>query len=141
MNNELILAPILGHIFLVMLIYVLLLVRKIKAAKAGLVDREIAAMDRKAWPADVVKASNNLDNQFEAPMMFYALCLILYLTQAVTTLTLVLAWFFLLSRYLHAFVHVTSNYVPIRMRVFASGLVALTGMAIVAACKIWSFYP
>ncbi len=122
-----------------MSIYLLLLRRKLKVAKTGAVDLKATALDCKAWPDEgVVKASNNLDNQFEAPVLFYALCFTLYLVDGVNQLTLILAWFFVASRLLHAYVHVNSNYVPVRMRVFAAGLGSLVFMALAAAWQMVS---
>jgi hypothetical protein len=139
-KSQLIFAPLLAHICLVMTMYLVLLVRKLRASKTGEVDLKAAALNCKAWPNEVLKASNNLDNQFEAPMMFYALCFVLFAVQGVTTFTLFLAWFFVFSRYLHAYVHAGRNYVPLRMRVFAAGLVSLALMTGVAGYKIWSLY-
>ena len=132
MNSQLIFVPILAHICLVLALYTLLLVRKIKAAKTGEVDVKATALNCKLWPKEVLKVSNNLDNQFEAPLLFYAVCFVLYHLDAVNTVSLILAWFFVFSRYLHAFIHTGSNYVPWRMRVFAAGLVSLVALLFMA---------
>jgi hypothetical protein len=50
------------------------------------------------------------------------------------TLLIVLAWFYTALRYFHAYVHVTSNYVPLRMKVFiVSLLVILVMLGLIAA--------
>lgn len=139
MNNELIFAPVLGHIFLVFALYTLLLVCKLQAKKTQEINLKEAALNCKAWPDEVLKVSNNLDNQFEAPVLFYTLVVATYLLSQVSTLTLILAWLFFLSRCAHAFVHVTSNYVPVRMKLFALGLLALAGLAINIACALLPF--
>lgn len=133
MSNELIFIPVLAHIVLVLLVYLLLLITKKKAVRQQSVDLKATALNCKAWPDEVVKVSNNLDNQFEAPVMFYALCVILFSIDAVSMPALILAWVFSLSRFAHAYVHCTSNYVPVRMKVFAVGILALfalTGLAL-----------
>ncbi len=141
MKPQLIFVPVLAHICLVMSLYLLLLVRKVRVAKSGEVDLKETALNCKAWPdTSVIKASNNLDNQFQAPMMFYALCFILYAVGGVNTLTLILAWFFVFSRCLHAYIHTGRNYVPHRMPAFAAGLLSLAAMLGVAAFEIWSKY-
>lgn len=48
----------------------------------------------------------------------------------------VLAWLFIASRYAHAYVHLGSNYVPLRMRLFIIGFVVLLAMLLVAAWKL-----
>lgn len=140
MAAELIFVPILVHFFLVIGVYILLLLRKLAVKKKrDSFNYKATALNNKAWPDEVVVVSNNLDNQFEAPVLFYTLCVVIYLLKAVDSVTLLLAWFFVASRILHAFVHIGSNYVPVRMRVFAAGIFALVGMAGVAAHRLWAF--
>jgi hypothetical protein len=134
MSSSYIFWPVLAQVFLTLAMFILLGARKAKAVKAGKVNRQQAALDSRAWPEDVVKVSNNIANQFEVPVLFYVLCFVLYSVQAVGTTAVVLAWFFVVSRYAHAYVHVYSNYVPVRMRLFMVGcLVLLTMLAI----SIW----
>ena len=45
---------------------------------------------------------------------------------AAGTVAVVLAWLFVVSRYAHAYVHVGSNYVPVRMRLFMVGCVSFS---------------
>ena len=72
-----------------------------------------------------IGTSNALANQFQLPVVFYALCLMLASINAVSTLALVLCWAYVVMRWVHAYVHVTSNYVPTRMRVFIGSSVVL----------------
>lgn len=135
MKAEWILAPVLAQVLLVILVYVLMGVRKAAAVKARQVDRQKAALDNRVWPPRVVQVNNNITNQFEAPVLFYVLCLSLLLLDAVSTAALVVATLFVASRYLHAWVHTHSNYVPVRMRLFLFGvlmLMILAGLAISA---------
>lgn len=132
MPSQLIFIPVLAHIVLVFGIYLLLLKRKKQAFKEQPIDLKVTALNCKAWPDEVVKVSNNLDNQFEAPVLFYALCTILFCIKAVNTPALVLAWAFSLSRYVHAYVHCNSNYVPVRMKIFSLGIACLMGLLVLA---------
>lgn len=133
MNSSHIIWPVLAQIFLTLVMFILLGVRKAKAVKAGEVNRKQAALNNREWPEDVVKVSNNIANQFEIPVLFYVLCLALYSINAVGMLALVLAWLFVLSRYAHAYVHTGSNYVPMRLRLFLFGCFVLIAMLILAA--------
>ena len=134
--NYPILTPVLAHITLVFALYLLLLQRKIAAAKKGGVDRREAALNCKAWPEDVVKVSNNLDNQFEAPVLSYGLCLFHHVTGGVNQLALILAWTFVFSRYVHTYVHTGTNYVPHRMKAFVVGMGSLFGLFVLAVLKV-----
>jgi hypothetical protein len=58
-------------------------------------------------------------------VIFYVLCLVLAGIDAVTMIILVVAWVFVATRFVHAYVHVTTNYVPARLRAFLLGAVSL----------------
>lgn len=136
MGSSHILWPVLAQVFLTLVMFIVLGMRKAKAVKAGGVNRQQAALDNRVWPEDVVKVSNNIANQFEAPVLFYILCLVIYSVNAAGTVAIVLAWLFVLSRYVHAYVHVGSNYVPMRLRMFLFGCVVLLAMLILVAWEL-----
>ena len=136
MQAHIIFWPVLMQILLILLMYMLLGYRKAKAVKTGNVNLKATALDNKAWPPEVVKVSNNIDNQFEIPMVFFVLCLLFFGIGQVDLLVLSLAWAYVISRYAHAYVHIGSNYVPLRMRIFAFGCLVLLTMAFVAAWKL-----
>lgn len=136
MNASHIIWPVLAQIFLTLAMFVVLGVRKAKAVKAGEVNRQQAALNNREWPEDVVKVSNNIANQFEVPVLFYVLCWVLYSINAAGMVAIVLAWLFALSRYAHAYVHIGSNYVPMRLRLFLVGCLALIAMLILAAWQL-----
>ena len=117
--------PVLLHMLLVVMLYVVLALRKAKAVKAGLVNRKSTALDNKAWNDDVVKVSNNIDNQFETPIMFYLLTAMIFLTGIVDVFSLALCWSWVVIRYIHAWVHIGRNYVPNRLKLFALSLLII----------------
>jgi hypothetical protein len=136
MHSTFILWPVLAQILLILLMYILLGYRKAKAVKTGSVNLKATALDNKAWPDAVLKVSNNIDNQFEIPIVFFVLCLLFYGIGQVDVLVLTLAWAYVISRYVHAYVHVGSNYVPLRMRIFSVGCLILLVMTLIAAWKL-----
>jgi hypothetical protein len=135
-NTKLILWPVLAQIFLILTMYIVLGARKAKAVKARAVDLKATALNNKAWPDDVLKVSNNIDNQFEIPTVFFVLCLLFASLGQIDAVVLSLAWAFVFSRYIHAYVHISSNYVPLRMRVFAIGCVILLILTLLAAWRL-----
>lgn len=142
MNSSPIFWPVLAQVFLTLVMFIVLGARKARAIKAGTVNRQQAALDNRVWPEDVVKVSNNIANQFEVPVLFYVLCLVIHSVNAAGTVALVLAWLFVLSRYAHAYVHVGSNYVPMRLRLFLFGCLVLLVMLVLVVWKLalGSFY-
>lgn len=132
MNPNLIFWPVLAQITLTFVVFTRLGVEKSRAMKSGGVDMNKTALDNDAWPDNVLKVSNNLRNQFQLPVLFFTLCLVFFSLDAITTVVLSLAWAFVISRIIHAWIHMGSNYVPARFRVFLFGIVMLIVMLIFA---------
>lgn len=110
----------LAHVLLVYIVYMVMLKRRYLAVKSG--EAKISQYKiRSTEPASSVTVANNLINQFELPVLFHALCLALFVTNGVNYLTLVLMWLFILTRYVHAWVHLNRNHVLHRSRVFFLG--------------------
>jgi hypothetical protein len=124
MNQTAIFWPVIAQVFLVYLVYGLLSLRRRAAVRAGSVRRSDFRENRNE-PPESVFAHNNLLNQFQLPVLFYVVCLCLYVTQGSSIVTVALAWIFVVLRYLHAFIHVTSNRIRYRSPVFALGYVVL----------------
>ncbi len=138
MNQQLIFIPVLLQMLLVFAMFIRLGIVKSKAMSAGLADRSKTALDTKAWPENVVKVSNNIANQFETPVLFYILLLVIYLTESVNSAALGLTFAYVISRYIHAYIHVTSNTVPYRLKAFLFGVFILMGLTIWLLIKLIS---
>ena len=136
MNNDLIFLPVLAHIILIFSLYIYLGKVKSRAVKEGSVDRKVASLNPKAWPEFVLKVSNNLDNQFDSPIIFYMLSIIFYLTNNVNGILILMLSAYVFTRYVHAYIHVTSNYVPHRYKSFVIGLLTLLVLTIWLILKI-----
>lgn len=130
MNPTLVFMPLITHILLVFALYIKLGREKSKAARLDSFDPKATALDPKAWPESVVKVSNNIDNQFQTPVIFYALTFTFFLTDTVNNLILGLFCLYVLSRFVHAHVHISSNYVPYRYKAFLFGILLLLGLTI-----------
>lgn len=76
-------------------------------------------------PENLRILSRHVVNLHEAPVLFYAITIIAYVTDSVTTLILALAWAYVALRYAHSYVHLTSNKVLYRFRVFATSQIVL----------------
>jgi len=119
--------PIIAHVALVYFLYVLLSYRRQKLVRGGKIRRSNYRENRDK-PAEGLVVKHCLANQFELPVLFYACCVLLYMTEADNLVAVVLAWIFVASRYLHAFIHVTSNNLRYRSPLFACGYVVLGAM-------------
>jgi hypothetical protein len=130
--------PIIAHVALVYFLYMLLGYRRRTLVRAGKVRRSNYRENRDE-PAEGLFVKNCLANQFELPVLFYASCILLYMTEADNLAAVVLAWLFVALRYLHAFVHVTSNDLRYRSPLFAVGYVVLGAMWLWLA--VWMVFP
>lgn len=114
--------PMLAQVLLTYVIYALGSFRRIGAVKAG----KARASDFKVpsvEPEPSATALRNLSNQFELPVLFYAVCLALYVTDGAGNAAVALAWAFVAARVAHSWVHVTSNRIRIRRPLFMLGYV------------------
>lgn len=118
MSANLIFLPVLVQILLTLAGYIGLAIAKASAVKNKQVNETRRGLYDDAWPESVIKINNNIRNQFELPVIFYVLCFMLWALQAVTLFVLIVAWLFVLSRLVHAYIHTGSNYVPLRRNVF-----------------------
>lgn len=124
MNQTTIFWPMLAHVLLIYIVYGVLGRRRYVAIKSG--EAKVSQYKaRSTEPASCVSVASNLSNQFELPVLFYALCLTLHVTDGVNYLTLALMWIFVASRYFHAWVHLTSNNLLLRSRSFFVGAVII----------------
>jgi len=134
-----ILFPMLAHIGWVFLLYVWLTVARQQAVRRGEV--EYGSFARGEEPHHVARITRNLANQFELPVVFYALVVLLVATNKVTTIDIVAAWLFVAGRVTHTLVQTLTDNVPLRGQVFLinfAGVAVLAGhVALLALDGLW----
>lgn len=121
MNQTLIFWPMLAHVLLIYIVYGVLGYRRIQAVKGGFKINQFKTRGNE--PELSATASANIMNQFELPVIFHIACLAFFVTQGVGAASLTLAWLFVLSRYGHAYVHLTGNRMKFRSPAFRVGFV------------------
>ena len=70
-------------------------------------------------------ARDHYKNFSEQPILFYILCVLLYVTESVNTMDIFLAWSYTGFKSLHSIIRFTTNYVPYRARAFYIGSIIL----------------
>jgi hypothetical protein len=135
MNQLLIFGPVFAMMVLVSIVAVLTFRERVRQYKAMRMHPQ-KAPTRKEFSAAMqdTRCSDNFQNLFEMPVMFYVACLGMYFTQTVGTAVLVLAWVYVLLRYAHSWVHCGPNKVMLRFRFFAMSFFAL-----VAIWAMWGY--
>jgi hypothetical protein len=94
------------------------------------------ALGQPNWPPRVQQISNCYHNQFQLPLLFYVLTVLAMITRHADLVFVVMAWLFVLSRLLHAYIHSGTNYVRHRFNAFAFGAIVLLAMWIIFAVRI-----
>tara|TARA_B100001029_G_C14714687_1_gene261948 strand:- start:36 stop:452 length:417 start_codon:yes stop_codon:yes gene_type:complete len=121
MEAILILYPASMMVFLTAILYTKNYFDNKKAYK----NKEVSAKYFKAYlespPENIAVSRQTLKNQFELPIIFYFLVAILISLNNVTLFDIILAWIFVVSRFLHSYIRLSSNFVPLRAKVFIFG--------------------
>jgi hypothetical protein len=135
-NRNLIFYPVIVLVAMTLATYAYLLRVKVRENRAGRVNRERWTMDEDAWPDAVRQVNNNLRNQFELPVLFYVVCVVLWELEAVGAVALAAAWLFVLTRVAHAWIHLTSNRMRHRARAFQAGWWVLAFMVLLVLWRL-----
>ncbi len=135
MTGTAIFWPMLAHVALVYAVYGLMFVRRKEAVQGGQAKVSDFRENRNE-PAASLFVRNNLANQFELPILFHACCLALFVTGGAGMLAVILAWVFALSRWVHAWIHVTSNRIRYRQPAFTLGFLVLGVMWVLLALQL-----
>ena len=127
MSASSILWPMLAHMAWVVLLYVWLTVARWQAVQRGEVDYSSFEFNREEPPA-VARIRLNLANQFELPVLFYALVVLLIAIGKVTMFDVVAAWVFVAGRVIHTLVQTLTDNVPLRGNVFMINFLAVMAL-------------
>ena len=101
-------------------------------------DAQDVALGKHQWSDAAKQASDNFKNQFEMPMLFFvgvAFALILRKTDYVLV---ALAWIFVLSRIVHAAIHLGPNIVRFRALAYTLGVVSLLAFWVMLFLRIYA---
>lgn len=135
-NPDTILVPVFGHLALVFFLFVMVSIRRMQASRLN----EFQINDL-AYKGNEPEASrrwaNNLNNQFELPLLFYALVALLYATASVNSTYVLLGFVFLAGRIIHTVVQVSADNVRLRGMVFTINFTALAIMWLIFFYDRW----
>jgi len=123
-----ILWPMLAHIGWVFMLYAWLTVARQRAVKSGRIDYSCFVLGREE-PLEVARITRNLANQFELPIIFYALVVLLVALGQVTIYDVIAAWVFVAGRVAHTLVQTLTDNVPLRGQVFTVNFLAVVALA------------
>jgi hypothetical protein len=106
----------------------------------ALTSREISlkdiALGQPNWPERATQIGNCFSNQFEVPVLFYALIALALPLRHADLFIVLMSWVFVVTRFAHAGIFVTSNDVQKRSLAWFAGVLVLFAMWIYFALKI-----
>ena len=118
MKDIRIIYPILPIVALHLFAHIHLIVNAYRAIKSREVKYRYFRVYEGAAPDYLKAARDHYKNFTEQPILFYLLCVLLFVTESVITLDIYLAWGYVLSKTIHSFIRFTSNYVHHLAKVF-----------------------
>jgi hypothetical protein len=94
------------------------------------------ALGQPNWPARATQIGNCYSNQFELPLLFYILIALALPLRHADLVIVLLSWVFVVTRFAHAGIFVTSNDLNQRSLAWFAGVLVLFAMWLYFALKI-----
>ena len=136
MSVAAILLPVVALVALLFFLTARMAMTRVGAIKGGDVKMKDIALGQSAWPEPVQQTSNAYANNLQLPLLFYVLVAFAMMTKKADLLFVVMSWLYVVARYAHAYVHVTSNRVTLRFQCFAASIAVLGLMWIIFAVRV-----
>ena len=128
-QSKIILSVVIIQVFFTVWTILSMGLARVKAIKTSELTTKDVALDNKVYPDDVLKLGNNMQNQFETPILLYAGAAIA-MSVGTNWVMAGAAVAFMATRFWHRWIHVSHNNVTKRFMMFVYGLGAL--------CVFWA---
>ena len=136
MSVQMVLLPV----FVLVGLTFALLLWMASARSRAITGREISlkdiALGQPNWPERATAVANCFANQFEIPVLFYVLIALALPLRHADLVIVMLSWVFVVTRFAHAGIFVTSNDVRTRSLAWFAGVLVLFAMWVYFALKI-----
>lgn len=98
---------------------------RVSAVKKGLSINHFKTYESAPPSEDMIKTARHFTNLFEAPVLFYVVCLAAMIVEAQGAIYVFVAWFYVIARIIHAAIHLGPNKVIPRMTAYFSSWIAI----------------
>jgi hypothetical protein len=136
MSIQAVLLPLFVEVILTFVLLYWMAYVRTRAIRIGEIKAQNIALREPNWPPGITQVGNAYHNQLELPVLFYVLTILSLVTRHADLLFVALAWIFVASRIVHAYIHVTDNNVNRRGPIFGLGALVLTIMWLVFIVRI-----
>jgi hypothetical protein len=120
--------PALAMVVWIFIVLTILFLRRKAAFDSKQVTIADVSVSTTAYPEPARLAAANFTNQFETPVVFFALIMLAMEVGATSYVMAGLAWAYVATRVVHTLVHVGANQLKLRGSVFALGILVLLCM-------------
>jgi hypothetical protein len=107
-----------------------------RALTGGETKMKDVALGEPNWPTRAAQIGNCFSNQFEIPLLFYILIAIALPLRRADLVIVLLSWVFVVTRFVHAGIFVTSNDLRQRGPAWFAGVLVLFAMWLYFALKL-----
>ena len=126
MNQSLILFPLICLVLLTGCVGIAMLAARYRAVRQGALNPSYFKYNRGGKPPEyLLKITQHFDNLLETPLLFYLSVILILILNKVDTWYLILAWLYIASRIIHAWIHIGENNILQRKNAFIAGYVLI----------------
>ncbi|SDP34980.1 MAPEG family protein [Afipia sp. GAS231] len=136
MSVQMVLLPVFVLVGLAFFLLLGMAAGRGRALKGGETNPRDVAQGQAKWPARTAQIGDCFSNQFEIPVLFYILIALALPLRHADLFIVLMSWVFVVLRFIHAGIFVTSNNVQQRGMVWFAGVLVLLAMWIYFALKI-----
>jgi hypothetical protein len=136
MSVQMVLLPVFVQIALVFALLLWMATARTRALTGRETRVKDIALGQPNWPERATQIGNCFKNQFETPVLFYFLIALALPLRHADLFIVLMSWVFVVTRFAHAGIFVTSNDVRTRSLAWFAGVLVLIAMWIYFALKI-----
>jgi hypothetical protein len=136
MSVQMVLLPVFVLVGLTFALLLGMATMRTRALAGGETKMKDVALGEPNWPTRAAQIGNCFSNQFEIPLLFYILIAIALPLRRADLVIVLLSWVFVVTRFVHAGIFVTSNDLRRRGPAWFAGVLVLFAMWLYFALKL-----
>jgi hypothetical protein len=136
MSVQMVLLPVFVQVGLVFALLLGMASVRTRAIASGETKMRDIALREQNWPTRATAIGNCFANQFEVPVLFYVVIALALPLRHADLFIVAMSWVFVVTRFLHAGIFVTSNDVRTRSLAWFAGVLVVFAMWVWFALRI-----
>ena len=136
MSVQMVLLPVFVQIGLTFALLIGMVFGRRQALVSGETKSRDIALGEPNWPKGATQIANCYRNQFELPLLFYLLIALALPLRHADLFIVLMSWVFVVTRFVHAGIFVTSNDLNQRSLAWFAGVLVLFAMWLYFALRI-----